>query len=55
MSGFRFSFFYEFSLSKQNSPRWDNVPGVTSRAILFAYVPQKGCQAYIIYGLKRHP
>ena len=35
--------FYEISLCKQNSPRWDGpFCGVTSGAILFAYVPQKG-------------
>ena len=40
--------FDEISLSKQNSPRWDAaLCGVTSGAILFAYVPQKGCQAYM--------
>ena len=40
-------FFDEFSLSKQNSPRCDAAYcGVTSGAILFAYVPQKECQAY---------
>ena len=33
-------------LSKQNSPRWDAAfCGFTSGSILFAYVPQKGCQA----------
>ena len=33
-------FFYENSLSKQNSPRWDAAfCGVASGAILFAYVP----------------
>ena len=32
--------FDEISLSKQNSPRWDAAfCGVTSWAILFAYVP----------------
>ena len=35
--------FDEFSLSKQNSPGC----GVTSGAILFAYVSQKGCQVYM--------
>ena len=35
-----FLFFYEYPLSKQNSPRWDTAfCGVTSGAILFAYVP----------------
>ena len=34
------SFFDEISLSKQNSPRWDAAfCGVTSGAMLFAYVP----------------
>ena len=33
-------FFYEISLCKQNSPRWDAVfCGVTSGAMLFAYAP----------------
>ena len=33
---------------KQNSPRWDAAfCGVTSGAILFAYVPQRGRQAYM--------
>ena len=33
-------FFDEIPLSKQNSPRWDAAfCGVTSGAILFAYVP----------------
>ena len=37
--------FDEKSLSKQNSPRWDAVfCGVTSGAILLAYVLQKGGQ-----------
>ena len=41
-------FFDEFLLTKQNSPLWDAAfCGVTSGAILFAYVPQKGRQAYI--------
>ena len=41
---FFISFFDEFSLSKQNSPRWDAAfCGVTSGAILFAY----GRQAYM--------
>ena len=40
--------FDEFSLSKQNSPRSDAAfCGVTSGAMLFAYVPQKGRQAYV--------
>ena len=40
--------FDEISLCKQNSPRWDAAfCGVTSGAILFAYVPQKECQAYM--------
>ena len=40
--------FYGFSLSKQNSPSWDAAfCGVTSGAILFAYVQQKGRQAYM--------
>ena len=40
-------YFDEISLSKQNSPRWDaSFCGVTSGAILFAYVPQKGRQVY---------
>ena len=34
------SFFDEVPISKQNSPRWDAAfCGVTSGAILFAYVP----------------
>ena len=34
------SFFDEILVSKQNSPRWDAAfCGVTSEAILFAYVP----------------
>ena len=45
-----FYFFYlifdEISLCKQNSPRWDAAfCGVTSGAILFAYVTEKGRQA----------
>ena len=45
-SGFNFFPFVKFSLSKQNSPRWDAaLCGVTSGAILFACVPQKGRQA----------
>ena len=33
---------FSFSQSKQNSPRWDAAfCGVTSGAILFAYVPRK--------------
>ena len=43
---FFISFFDEISLCKQNSPRWDAAfCGVTSGAILFAHVPQKGQQA----------
>ena len=43
---FFISFFNENLLSKQNSPRWDRAfCGVTSWAILFVYVPQKGRQA----------
>ena len=43
---FFISFFNEISLCKQNSPIWDAAfCGVTSRAILFANVPQKGHQA----------
>ena len=39
-------FFDEISLCKQNSPRWEAAfCGVTSWAMLFAYVPQKGRQA----------
>ena len=42
------TFFDEISLSKETSPRWDAAfCGVTFGAILFAYVPQKGRQAYI--------
>ena len=38
-----YSLFDEFSLSKQNSLRCDTAfCGVTSGAILFVYVPQKG-------------
>ena len=34
------SFFDEFPVSQQNSPRWDAAfGGVTSGAILFAHVP----------------
>ena len=41
-------FFDEISLCKQNSPRWDAAYcGVTSGAILFAYVPHKERQAYM--------
>ena len=41
-------FFDENSLSKRNSPRWDAAfCGITSGAMLFAYVPLKGCQAYM--------
>ena len=37
---FIISFFHEIHVSKQNSPRWDTAfCGVTSGAILFAYVP----------------
>ena len=47
-----FSFLFPFSdenhISKPNSPRWDAaIRGVTSGAILFAYVPLKGRQAYM--------
>ena len=39
------SFFYEISLCKQHSPRCDaTFCSVTSGAMLFAYVPQKGRQ-----------
>ena len=39
---FLFHFFDEYTVSKQNSPRWDAAfCGVTSGAILFAYVPLK--------------
>ena len=42
------SFFDENHVSKQNSPRWDAAfCGVISGAFRFAYVPQKGRQAYI--------
>ena len=45
---FFFSFLDEISLCKQNSPRWEAAfCGVTSGAMLFAYVPQKGRQAYM--------
>ena len=47
-----YPFFDEIPLSKQNSPRWDmgrRRTGVTSGAMLFAYVPYKGCQAYVSY------
>ena len=38
--------FDEIPLSNQNGPRWDVAfCGVTFRAMLFAYVPQKGRQA----------
>ena len=41
-----YNIFDENFLSKQNSPRWDAAfCGVTSGAMLFAYVPQKGHQA----------
>ena len=40
-------FFDEITLSKQYSPRWAAAfCGVTSGALLFAHVPQKGYQAY---------
>ena len=43
---FSISSFDEISLCKQNSPRWDAAfCGVTSGAMLFAYVQQKGRQA----------
>ena len=36
------SFFDENHVSKQNGPRWDAAfCGITSEAILFAYVPKK--------------
>ena len=42
------SFFDENHVSKQNSLRWDaGFCGVTSGAILFAYVTLKGRQAYM--------
>ena len=42
------SFFDENQNCKQNSPRWDAAfCGVTSGAVLFAYVPLKGRQAYM--------
>ena len=42
------SFFDANHVSKQNSPRWDAaVRGVTSWAILFAYVPSQERQAYM--------
>ena len=38
-----YSFFYNFSLSKQNSPIWDAAfCGVTSGAMLFCLCPIKG-------------
>ena len=38
--------FYVIPLCKQNSPKWDAAfCGVTSGAMLFAYVPQKERQA----------
>ena len=41
------SFFDEIHVSKLNSPRWEvALCGFTSGAILFAYVPLKGGQAY---------
>ena len=41
-----FSFFDEIPVSKQNSIIWEAAfCGVTSAALLFAYVPQKGRQA----------
>ena len=48
MSDYEFlsRFFDEIPPSKQNSPRWDAAfCGVTSGAMLFAYVPSKGRQA----------
>ena len=45
---FFISFFDEFPVNKQNSPRSDTAfCGVTSGDILFAYVPLKGRQAYM--------
>ena len=45
--GSNFSFFYEIRVCKQISPRWDAAfCGVTSGAILFAFVPSKGRQAF---------
>ena len=45
------SFFDEISLYKQDSPRWDAAfCDVTSGAMLFAYVPFKGRQAYMYMG-----
>ena len=42
-------FFDKIPLSKHNNPIWDAaVCGVTSRAVLFAHVPQKGL-ARLIY------
>ena len=42
------SFFDEIHDSEQNSPRWDAAfCGVTSWAILFAFIPEKGRQAYM--------
>ena len=42
---FFISFFDVISLCKKNSPGWDAAfCGVTSGAMLFAYVPQKGRQ-----------
>ena len=39
-SNFSFLFHFPIKISKQNSPRWDVAKrGVTSGAILFAYVP----------------
>ena len=44
------SFFDEISLIKQNSPRWDAAScGVTSGAILFAYVPQMDTRLIVIH------
>ena len=44
------SFFDKNHVNKQNSPRWDAAfCGVTSGAILFAYVHFKGHQAYMAY------
>ena len=42
------SFFDEFSVSKQNRPRWEAAfCGVTSGAVMFFYVPLNGRQAYM--------
>ena len=51
-----FSFSDENHVSKQKSPRWDAAfCGDTSGAILFAYAPSKGRQAYMgqVYGNKK--